>query len=361
MNIAICSATPYQTLNAVNLACNVLEQRDRKELFYRNFSDETDKILMRLKKYDIFDEIHPYVLKEKRHSLGYYFNDFLQAAYPQAFARSVLSNSVDLSRKNYGCLTVTAGTEMEVALFRIFQNARLIAYDDGIGSYVGDIVHDHHLRFIWRLLGRRTDKIWPEVLYVNNASLCRSKLCANICQLPKMERMSDDYMRMIYDVFGFAERCSFYRSTRLVYLTQPYEELGASIRKNANLIENVIQPYRQNCVIRIHPRDMKANFPDNRLDRGETLWELICENEITDSHVLLCLCSSAAVMPKVLFDKEPWIIFAYRLFSGMEERIEREHFNPLISIIKSSYRDKQKVIVPETANELQAALSRIME
>ena len=48
MIIAICAATPFQSLNAVNLAMHSLDSDVRKILFYRNYSSTTDKILQRI-------------------------------------------------------------------------------------------------------------------------------------------------------------------------------------------------------------------------------------------------------------------------------------------------------------------------
>ena len=60
MIIAICAATPFQSLNAVNLAMHSLDSDVRKILFYRNYSSTTDKILQRILQYSLFDEVYEY-------------------------------------------------------------------------------------------------------------------------------------------------------------------------------------------------------------------------------------------------------------------------------------------------------------
>lgn len=49
MSIAVCVATPFQALNAINLVCNSLTKNDRKVLFYRDYSAESHSILLGIK------------------------------------------------------------------------------------------------------------------------------------------------------------------------------------------------------------------------------------------------------------------------------------------------------------------------
>ena len=51
MRYAICADTPYQMLNAVNLACNTIGASDSKDLFFGNVSEEMSRIFLKIKKY----------------------------------------------------------------------------------------------------------------------------------------------------------------------------------------------------------------------------------------------------------------------------------------------------------------------
>ena len=65
MIIAICVATPFQSLNAINLAMHSLDDSIEKILFYRNYSAITEKILQGISQYTIFDEIYEYDFVKK--------------------------------------------------------------------------------------------------------------------------------------------------------------------------------------------------------------------------------------------------------------------------------------------------------
>ena len=101
MKYAICCATPYQTLNAINLLCNHLSESDEIDLYFRNFTEETNAILSKIREYNIVINIFEYNLKNKNKIISYLFNDFLQASFPALFIRSIVKDKWVKSNKNY--------------------------------------------------------------------------------------------------------------------------------------------------------------------------------------------------------------------------------------------------------------------
>lgn len=188
---------------------------------------------------------------------------------------------------------------MEVALARIYPTASIIAYDDGLGSYVGDIVHDHKLNIIWKLLGRRTDSIWPECLYVNNVEFCDSKLSKNKKKLLALENTKDNYSSMVYDIFGVSNS-SVYDSRHLVYLSQPLGELGANMDRYEDLIENALNEFKEFGIYRKHPRDSRKTMLEFIQDDSNCIWELICGDRVDNNSVLIGIYSLAFSFANVL-------------------------------------------------------------
>ena len=351
-SIAICAATPFQMLNAINLAYNHLGSNYYKVLFYRNYSETTNLIVNKIRTYDLFDEIIEYNLVDKNKGFIYYLNDLEQATMPRRFIENLSSSGVILSEYDFDYITVTSGTEVEVALTRVFPNARTIAYDDGLGSYVGDIVHDHKLHWIWRMLGRRTDKIWPEVMYVNNASFCDTRLSDNIKQLKSLDKSNTEYREMINDVFTYSAD-HLYSKHRIVYLTQPLDEIDKSLSEQVKETEKELELFKQDCVIRMHPR-AKMNLEEfMETDSTNNLWELVCANDISAEHILIGMCSSAQLMPKILYNKEPWVIFTFNQYQYCDESIVDSRFAPIAR--------KLKVIIPSNRRELFEVISAILK
>lgn len=360
MKIAICAATPFQSLNAVNLAMHSLNNNDIKVLFYRNYSSTTDKILKGILKYSIFDEIYEYDLVKKDNKILYLFNDLIQAINPRLFLKWITKKHIDVSNKKFDVITVTSGTEFEVALTRVFPHAKTIAYDDGIGSYVGDIIHDNELKWIWKVLGRRTDYINPDILFVNNVEVCESTLSKKIKQLTSLNSMNKKDKKILKNIFCM-DNIDIYLSRRLIYLSQPIDELGQNLEKIKREIESSLLVFKNEGIYRKHPRDSQEAKVEFVADQSDCLWELICGEVINDNNILVSLCSSSQIMPKILYDKEPWIIFTYRLFDLENTDIYVNRFKPIIEIIKRKYREPNKIVEPKSVKELKYAITKIME
>lgn len=359
MNIAICVATPFQAMNAINLACNTFEQSDKKVLLYRNFSDTSNDIFVRIKKYNIFNEIYEYNLIPKDNKLIYLFSDFVQAVFPKRFVQWITKDYINLKKETFNCITFTSGTELEVALTRIFPKAKILAYDDGLGSYTGDIIHDHKLHWIWRILGRRTDKIWPDCLYVNNVEFCDSTLTKNKKKLLSLEECSNQYKNMIFDIFNVCPSV-LYNNRPIVYLSQPLDEVKEYIKEYEDELENVLVKFNKYGIYRKHPRDNHNTKLNYEVDNSKCIWELICANQITDDNILVSVCSTTQIMPKILYNKEPWIIFTYKLCGIEGGYIFKTRFNPVIQKIKEEYYAKSKILEPESFKELEEMINTII-
>lgn len=360
MSIAVCVATPFQALNAINLVCNSLTKNDRKVLFYRDYSAESHSILLGIKKYHIFDCIYEYDLERKDNIFKYIINDVVQAVNPLMFVKWITKAHVDLHKESFDKITITSGTELEVALARIYPTASIIAYDDGLGSYVGDIVHDHKLNIIWKLLGRRTDSIWPECLYVNNVEFCDSKLSKNKKKLLTLENTKDNYSSMVYDIFGVSNS-SVYDSRHLVYLSQPLGELGANMDRYEDLIENALNEFKEFGIYRKHPRDSRKTMLEFIQDDSNCIWELICGDRVDNNSVLIACCSTTQIMPKILYNKEPWIIFTYKIYGIDKTEFYKTRFYPVITRLRSCYTNKYRIVEPASIEELVKDIREILE
>lgn len=359
MNIAICVATPFQAMNAINLACNTFEQSDRKVLLYRNFSDLSNDILLGIKKYSIFDKIYEYDLISKDNKLVYLFNDFVQAVFPEIFVKWIIKDCITLKEEAFNYITFTSGTELEVALTRIFPKAKTIAYDDGLGSYVGDIIHDHKLYWIWKILGRKTSNIWPDCLYVNNVEFCDSTLTKNKKELLSLNKCTNQYKHMICDIFNVSQN-TLYSERPIVYLSQPLDEVKRYVNGYEDKIENVLKQFNQYGIYRKHPRDNHITKLNYKIDSSRCIWELICANQITEENILVSVCSTTQIIPKIMYNKEPWIIFTYKLCGIEEGYIFKTRFNPIIQKIKDKYCDKSKILEPKSFKELEKMIYTIL-
>lgn len=60
-------------------------------------------------------------------------------------------------------------------------------------------------------------------------------------------------------------------------------------------------------------------------------------------------------------DNEPWIIFTYKVYGLEKSNVYKNRFKPVVDMIKHKYRNKKKIIEPESVEELARVINDIME
>lgn len=156
-----------------------------------------------------------------------------------------------------------------------------------------------------------------------------------------------------------------------MFLGSPIESIDSLLAKNLRGNEkNIFQLYvseklgsvysilnGENFLYKTHPNEV-LNGIHNRFEIYHTNlpWELninLCE----DSNILISVFSTAAITPKILYNKEPRVIFLFRLlqpylFFQAEEFLAR---------VRNSYQNKDRVVAPRTIKELSEILSKFSQ
>ena len=85
-----------------------------------------------------------------------------------------------------------------------------------------------------------------------------------------------------------------------------------------------------------------------------------CLSNITNEHILVGDCSNAQFSPKILANKEPYLIFAYRLFYSYHDLEDPNNYEKQIDRIRKAYSRKDKILIPKNVEELRNALTWIL-
>lgn len=153
-----------------------------------------------------------------------------------------------------------------------------------------------------------------------------------------------------------------------MFLGSPLESIDSLLAKNLRGNEkNIFQLYvseklgevysilnREKFSYKAHPNEVLNGIHDRfEMYHTNLPWELNI-NSSEDSSILISVFSTAAITPKILYNKEPRLIFLFRLlhpylFFQAEEFLER---------VKNSYQNKDRVVAPRTINELSEILSK---
>ena len=220
-------------------------------------------------------------------------------------------------------------TIWSVALYFSSNVKQVHFFEDGTGSYFRDLSgFQSRAKFVYRLLGRDLDRLNPCALYLNNPNLCQEKIDCPIYSLKGIMAIDSDSREKIYQAFDY-KRDGYYTGYPIIYLTQPNDN-------------NV--PDMEEMDDKIH----------------QDMWELVCADQITDSHVLVSVFSTAQITPKLLYNKEPYLILLYNLYPGLLPQM-REEILGLIGQIRNVYTRPKKVFLPNTLEELKECIDYIAE
>ncbi|MBR1862710.1 MAG: hypothetical protein IJ806_01310 [Ruminococcus sp.] len=115
---------------------------------------------------------------------------------------------------------------------------------------------------------------------------------------------------------------------------------------------------KNNVCIKQHPRDKSDTWKGYNIYPDSSVpFELLCMTSDVDKKVIITLSSTAVMMPKILFGKEPVIILLYKLFKmkiaddGGRDKIYKQ--------LRNIYQNKKRVLIPETQEELFSYLDEL--
>ena len=156
-----------------------------------------------------------------------------------------------------------------------------------------------------------------------------------------------------------------------IFLGSPIESIDSLLAKNLRgNKKNIFQLYvseklegvysvlnGENFLYKTHPNEV-LNGIHNRFEIYHTNspWELNI-NSCEDNNILISVFSTASITPKILYNKEPRVIFLFRLlqpylFFQAEEFLVR---------VRNSYQNKNRVVAPRTIKELSEILSKFSQ
>ncbi len=359
--IAIVCDTPYQIMNAVNLTANTRKSsRDHTDLFvYKQFGD-AHRIIENLRSISIFSAIHevePYSTQPVSYTKARTFFRLL-------FPKTTLSGHSDLSSYRdsaYRTIFYSFSTHFTMNLRSVFNDSTSAIIEDGISSYVSDIEKESSsgsMRFFKRYIMAGTLDLSAERAYFNRPELATNDIAEDLCALPALTH-GNPAIPLIKKVFSYSQDGT-YNFDPIVYLTQPLEEMSGYIAdSDTKLLARLQQEQIKDFIIRVHPRMKHFESNGISVDTSEVMWELVCLEEITDNHLLISCFSTAAIMPKLLYDKEPYMIFTYKLFFQNPENEFWSGVESFLDKVNNLYTKRHAIYIPDSLDELIDIVKRI--
>lgn len=363
--IAIISETPFQLIAGLNLAYHLFPENryvifpirkmfmSNREFTIINNKDDDGRIynVHYLNRFSIRDYITPtgilllYLRFSMRHKLPFpsvmkryllrrYFPDILpdekyDAVIVHKYGDTVLFNLIYDQIANY---------------------SKIYLIEEGIGEYYifdNQGKHEPYYAFQKNVMGR----------YLLSPELYKHQSEYDIIKAPSLSE-DTDFIKLINSVFGSVENIN----ARCIYFAQPYDSdfgVGSMELKEGKVMDILSGciPH-QDIVCKLHPRQERGSFYNLKTIDTLASWEqYLLSSENIDDKILVSISSTALLTPKLLQNKEPYVICLIQLFEEeLCKIITKENYNSLLNImftIKEMYEDSNAFLIPSSFEELE--------
>lgn len=248
--------------------------------------------------------------------------------------------------------------------------ANFILCEDGVGTYSGKIasrVFSFDIRMIdnshcisRRIAGFGNKFLFGEKLnykindlFVHCPEMLQYHFHGNVHKIDP----GNKFREILREYCSYGDSTLNYSHFDFIFLGQPIAAL-CSMDAVYSLL-NLIDSSGAKWTYRPHPREteLPSSIP---IEENPGSWELRSMSEISDSSCLISVCSSAMGIPKMLFGKEPTLIFLHRLIPSKapEGWSSTDRFAEALA---SSYRAAGRVHIPNSIVELEELISHQIE
>lgn len=347
-------STEFQLFSVLKFVQNNTEgSRNNADLFiYQEIPNYQEKI-KKITKLNLFKNI--FVVRKLYDSNSKFVRKIVTFSRGIRFSYFRKIMCPEVKSEHYLILMVGSYNHISQYFCNSFQHDYLYYIDDGLGSYNGN-VHNTNIRPLNKLLMKTLHK-YDEVekLYVNCLGMCKSKISRSINQIPVSLENDNNCIKSIFE----EEKDAVYKRGDLIYLRYPEKDVQTHFSKVDECIKKVCSKYKDDFIIRRHPRDINSPIKDEyRYDLVNNFWENVCANEIVDTNILIGDYSTAQFTPKVLFNKEPYVVFLFLLFPHSDNY--KLEYMEVVKSLQEVYQDHSKVIIPKNIDDFKLALDGIV-
>lgn len=354
-NIIFACDTPIQVLNAVNLKETYYKEYEGDIYIYAQFKNAKN-LFSGLAKSKVFNNVFLVEPYRKYSAMVRKIVTIKRMLLPYNTLKQYCVDKKIVKRK-YDIIAFSFITSFTISVFGMAKADKFILLEDGIGTYVSDILNNYTSSIFKRIAAHMSYKeiFTPQKIAVYNPQMLKEKEV----EVLKLENTFPENLgKKIEQIFGYKEN-TFYRDNKIVYLTQPLQENKGFSAEKAEEIIHVLKQQKEDIVVRIHPRDNAEYYKEFCSDSVNNLWELECIHQISDDSILIGGYSTTQFMPKILKNVEPYVIFLYKLlFDDLDEDYWK-NIEVFIRKIKANYSKTNKIIVPETIEELEKIMDKL--
>ena len=360
--------TPYQVLGAVSI---VLEEKIDADIYvFGTFSDylETAK---RLEHLCIFKNVFPVncdktlFLGKKKKGIIVDTQAFFQVAFPDHYVSEYLDRGIA-----YETFYSSSRAHVKILLQRVLQKRnpqmRIVIYDDGLGSYIEEshvLQTSKKRKRIENLLGWyifNPDLITIQLYLPQIAKIPQELSRCPVSQMPRLDWNKTEKRGIIKAIFGISDSVKY---TERIIL---FDNVRGSLARRS-MFEKIDECYNniisiageENVLFKGHPRSVESPSIQIKTirERGVSMEVFYSEMSDLDSRILIAYNSTAAYTPKMLFNKEPWVINIHRIVGPPLQGSSEALYQTFLP----TYEKKEKMLAPNTMEELRQMLDTALK
>ena len=309
-----------------------------------------EEISCALREEHLFTNVFTYRCPEKQGLFKYAWSKFKEIIDIEACMTSWLHEQVQL--KGYEIIYMSLYTRFSYGIRELNPKAKVVFFEDGCGTYLGK---EHEWGFekrkkIFRLIGKEFPELQYSQLLVNNIDFYKlsNPRKESVSQLPQYDLKNVDFKNMLMRIFGLHEADAYY-DQKVIYLSAPNDESIPNYETIEYSILACLKKEVGEFLIRLHPRQDGIEYDGYSMDKERKLWELVVFQSIEDNNVLVASFSTAQLVPKLLYNKEPFLVFLYPLFQTVN--IDKKEI--IVNNLKKVYSDPQKIKVIHDISDLR--------
>jgi hypothetical protein len=324
------------------------------DLILLNTFPGADEIAEIVRKENIFDQV---ILLQKTFNQGalhklYTLLDMVSPSFYMYDKHKIRRKEI-LDR--YDVITAPKYSLMIDQIWRLNKHACLDLIEDGTASY--DLVIDFgpdspKIDRMRKYVGCNDFRNY-RCLYLINKDLYTGPNEERVREVPKYDK---DFFEEVRGMFA-----SFYQDfdKDIYWLSQFFNNKDFNI--TIGEILKTLLPYKDDLLFVQHPRnhlDNKFGFDETN---GKQIWEIqLLEMDDIENKLFIAAHSTALYSAKTLYDLEPYLILFYRLGERWVTAATPE-FDAFLEKFRNSYRDPEKVMIPETLEEFKECVRTYLE
>lgn len=362
-HLFICS-TPFHLMTAINLSLTTLLD-DEINLYILDHSDSSKMMYENALKISCFHQV--FMLKTKK------FNHHWTQKYKPT--RYVIKGIEYFNHKRITANFLEDYTQydkfwvayMDRSSWLIFltykkvnPDLELFFIEDGMLAYRLLTVRQNRIdTILLHMIGFKSPFEEMKTLYVYEPRLAKNTLYPQI-EIKPLPKINDKNIKNILnDILSFSSTDLELLEHKYIFLEAPYTSMRV-YHYQLKIMKKLCKKMGDLFCIKLHPRTL---FTDKNEDlcisNVKIPIEALCLNSDVSENVFISGLSTASVMPKLMLNQEPIVIFLYKILGLDKMTYSGDDYIEFMEAFSETYKNPNRVFTPSSIDEFEDIIEKL--